>query len=43
MSEHRLTPEQYLKHVRADAAVVRAAAQLAPDSVVPDLDGWTAL
>ena len=43
MSEHRLTPEQYLTHVRADAAVVRAAAQLAPDAAVPDLDGWTAL
>jgi uncharacterized protein (TIGR03083 family) len=43
MSEHRLTSEQYLHHVRADAAVVRAAAQLAPEAEVPGLDGWTAL
>jgi hypothetical protein len=43
MIEHRPTREQYLKHVRADAAVVRAVAQLAPDALVPGLDGWTAL
>jgi len=43
MSEYALTPEQYLSHVRADAAVVRAAAQLDPAAAVPGLDGWTAL
>lgn len=42
MSDERLTSEQYLTQVRADAAVVRAAAQLAPEAAVPGLDGWTA-
>jgi uncharacterized protein (TIGR03083 family) len=42
MSADRLTSEQYLRHLRADAAVVRAAAQLEPDASVPGLDGWTA-
>jgi uncharacterized protein (TIGR03083 family) len=43
MPANRLTSEQYLTHVRADAAVVRAGAQLAPGAAVPGLDGWTAL
>lgn len=43
MSDQRLTSEQYLRHLRADAAVVRATAQRAPDAEVPGLDGWTAL
>ncbi len=42
MSHNRLSPEQYLTHVRADAAVVRAAAELAPEAAVPGLSGWTA-
>jgi len=43
MSEHRLSAEQYLTHVRADAAVIRAAARVAPDAPVSGLEGWTAL
>jgi uncharacterized protein (TIGR03083 family) len=43
MSAQRLSSEQYLRHVRADAAVVRAAAELDPEARVPGLDGWTAL
>ena len=43
MTSYRLLPHEYVDHVRADAAVIRAAAVQAPDAPVPDLDGWTSI